>query len=77
MSDRVGPWRFDRSEKYESRRVKGGPMFTSDLPSAEGVARRKKRAEVELIPDPAVPPELKELNMLEQLSLARAKAGKT
>ena len=55
MSDKVGPWRFDRSEKYEPKRVKGGPMTTSDLPSAEAVARKKKQAEVDAIPDPPKP----------------------
>ena len=51
MSNAVGPWRFDRSEKYESRRVKGGPLFTSDIGDVEKVARMRKAREVAAIPD--------------------------
>jgi len=51
-ADIVGPWVFDRSTKYPPKR-KG--LFTSDLPSAEDLARRKKQREVDAIPDPPKP----------------------
>jgi len=90
MSDKVGPWTFDRSEKYESRRVKGGPLMTSDLTDPAKVERMKKRASVEALPDvPPTPPArrrkpvpssvehpTKEPSILEQLVEAKRKAGK-
>ena len=87
MSDRIGPWRFDRSEKYEPKRVKGGPMFSSDLGDLEKIQRMKKRAEIAAILDAApvrkrkpVPSSVehptKEPSILEQLVEAKRKAGK-
>jgi len=53
-ADIVGPWTFDRGRSTPKRRP-GGPMTTSDLPSPEAVARKKKQAEVDAIPDPPKP----------------------
>ena len=53
-ADVKGPWTFDRGRTTPKRRP-GGPLFSSDLPSAEAVARKKKQAEVDAIPDPPKP----------------------
>jgi hypothetical protein len=55
-ADTIGPWTFDRGRSTPKRRP-GGPLFTSDLPDPETVARRKKHAEVDAIPDAVVPPD--------------------
>jgi hypothetical protein len=53
MSDVKGPWEFDKSLKYPSKR-KGGPLFSSDLGDVEKVARMRKAREVQAVLDDPV-----------------------